>query len=132
MDDFDQRPNLTVMDVSFISIKLILPVAAQIMGEKGCFYTLIKPQFEAGKGRVGKKGVVRDPAVHVDVIRDIVDFAPTFGWQVTELDFSPITGPEGNIEFLAHIVPADESAPQIQVDEIRMLVERAHQHFKKA
>ena len=131
VDDFDKRPNLTVMDVSFISIKLILPVAAQIMGEKGCFYTLIKPQFEAGKGRVGKKGVVRDPQVHEDVLNDIVSFVPTFGWQVTELDFSPITGPEGNIEFLAHIVPANENLTTVSSDNIRALVEMAHEHFKK-
>jgi len=131
VENFEVRPNLTVMDVSFISIKLILPVAAQIMGENGRFYTLIKPQFEAGKGRVGKKGVVRDPQVHADVIADIVGFAPTFGWQVTELDYSPITGPEGNIEFLAHIVPANENLPTYKLEDIPALVARAHENFKK-
>ena len=102
-DQVPLHPTVTVMDVSFISIRLILPVAAGIMGDEGVFYTLIKPQFEAGRDRVGKKGVVREPRVHEDVLREIVEFAPTFGWQVQALDYSPITGPEGNIEFLAKI-----------------------------
>lgn len=131
VNDFEKRPTVTVMDVSFISIKLILPVAAQIMGEDGCFYTLIKPQFEAGRDRVGKKGVVRDASVHCDVIREIVDFVPTFGWQVVELNYSPITGPEGNIEFLAHIVPAQPDLPVVNDLRIREVVEAAHQNFKK-
>lgn len=94
------HPTVTVMDVSFISIRLILPVAAQLMGEEGVFYTLIKPQFEAGRDRIGKKGVIHDPKVHEDVLREIVEFAPSIGWQVQQLDYSPIKGPEGNIEFL--------------------------------
>lgn len=130
-DMFPLRPTVTVMDVSFISIKLILPVAAGIMGEDGVFYTLIKPQFEAGKERVGKKGVVRDPRVHEDVLREIVDFAPGFGWQVEALDFSPITGPEGNIEFLAKIVPMREGLTPISSEMIRALVARAHEAMRK-
>ncbi len=103
-DDFPLAPVMTVMDVSFISIRLILPVAAQIMGEEGMFVTLIKPQFEAGKEFVGKKGVVRDGKIHQKVIEDIVLFVKeTLNWHVTGLTFSPITGPEGNIEFLAKI-----------------------------
>lgn len=81
-DQVPLHPTVTVMDVSFISIRLILPVAAGIMGDEGVFYTLIKPQFEAGRDRVGKKGVVREPRVHEDVLREIVEFAPTFGWPV--------------------------------------------------
>lgn len=125
------HPTMTVMDVSFISIKLILPVAAEIMGPEGCFYTLVKPQFEAGRDRVGKKGVVRDPKVHEDVLMDIVNFAPTFGWQVKQLAYSPITGPEGNIEFLAHIVPQDEHIPTITPEFISCLVAQAHEGLKK-
>ena len=102
-DMFPERPQITVMDVSFISIRLILPVAAQIMGEEGIFYTLIKPQFEAGRDKIGKNGVVRDPEVHREVLTNIVDFCRGTGWCVTKLDFSPIKGPEGNIEFLAEI-----------------------------
>lgn len=125
------HPTVTVMDVSFISIKLILPVAAALMGEEGVFYTLIKPQFEAGRGRVGKKGVVRDPAVHEDVLREIVAFAPSFGWQVQALDFSPITGPEGNIEFLAKITKRAAQEKPCGDAMIHDLVARAHQAMKK-
>ena len=123
------HPTVTVMDVSFISIRLILPVAAAIMGEQGVFYTLIKPQFEAGRERVGKKGVVRDPHVHMDVLKEIVDFAPSFGWRVQSLDYSPIKGPEGNIEFLAKIVPGTEGQA-VTEEEIRALVHRAHEDMK--
>lgn len=125
------HPTVTVMDVSFISIRLILPVAAGLMGEDGVFYTLIKPQFEAGRDRVGKKGVVRDAAVHEAVLREIVDFAPTFGWQVQALDFSPITGPEGNIEFLAKITRRTAEEEPCTPKVIRALVRRAHEEMKK-
>ena len=125
------HPTVTVMDVSFISIRLILPVAAGIMGDEGVFYTLIKPQFEAGRDRVGKKGVVRDLKVHEDVLREIVDFVPTFGWQVQALDYSPITGPEGNIEFLAKITKKLSDAEPCSPDVIRELVSRAHDEMKK-
>ena len=130
-EQFPLHPTMTVMDVSFISIKLILPVAAQIMGSQGCFYTLVKPQFEVGRDRVGKKGVVRDPKAHEEVLLDIVRFAPTFGWQVHQLDYSPITGPEGNIEFLAHILPRREDCTEVTPAEVTALVERAHAALKK-
>lgn len=125
------RPTVTVMDVSFISIRLILPVAASLMGDEGCFYTLIKPQFEAGRERVGKKGVVRDSAVHEDVLRGVVAFAPTFGWQVQALDYSPITGPEGNIEFLAKITRRTSEDEPCTDEAIRALVAQAHENLKK-
>ena len=125
------HPTVTVMDVSFISIRLILPVAAEIMGEKGVFYTLVKPQFEAGRGKVGKNGVVRDSAVHEEVLRNLVAFAPTFGWQVKALDYSPITGPKGNMEFLAEIRPANGEAEVCTESSIHELVRRAHENLKK-
>jgi len=130
--DFPLRPNVTVMDVSFISIKLILPVAAVIMGDVGCFYTLIKPQFEAGRDNVGKKGVVRDKKVHRDVIADIVRFVSDMGWAVNGLSFSPITGPEGNIEFLAWIQKENVSGYIANEDEIVRLVDSAHETLKKS
>ena len=120
------HPTVTVMDVSFISIRLILPVAASIMGDKGVFYTLIKPQFEAGRGKVGKNGVVRDAAVHREVLAGIVDFCPTIGWQVCALDYSPITGPKGNIEFLAEIRPFDPARAAVTAQAVHELVNRAH------
>ena len=126
-DMFPERPVLAVMDVSFISIKLILPAACRILGREGRFLTLIKPQFEAGRERVGKKGVVSDPQTHADVIQSIVDFVPTLGWRAQALDFSPIRGPEGNIEFLADLVPEEKAWLQTpSPEEIRALVERAH------
>ncbi len=125
------HPTVTVMDVSFISIKLILPVAASLMGEDGCFYTLIKPQFEVGKDRVGKKGVVREASLHEEVLNDIVAFAPSFDWQVQALDFSPITGPEGNIEFLG-MITAKKSEQEVCTPEmVHDLVQRAHEAMKK-
>lgn len=130
-DQVPLHPTVTVMDVSFISIRLILPVAAGIMGDEGVFYTLIKPQFEAGRDRVGKKGVVREPRVHEDVLREIVEFAPTFGWQVQALDYSPITGPEGNIEFLAKITKKQSDAEPCTPEVIHELVARAHAEMKR-
>lgn len=124
VENFSVRPNLTVMDVSFISIKLILPVAAAIMGEEGRFLTLIKPQFEAGKGQVGKNGVVREKETHIRVLEEICLFAPTFGWHVEQLTYSPIKGPAGNIEFLADVRPGEGVCPDH--DQIRALVEEAH------
>ena len=130
-DQLPLHPTVTVMDVSFISIKLILPVAAGLMGDEGVFYTLIKPQFEAGRERVGKKGVVRDPRVHEAVLQEVVEFCPTFGWQVQGLDLSPITGPEGNIEFLAKITRRTQEDEPCTPELIRELVSRAHENMKK-
>ena len=124
------HPTVTVMDVSFISIRLILPVAAQLMGEEGVFYTLIKPQFEAGRDRIGKKGVIHDPKVHEDVLREIVEFAPSIGWQVQQLDYSPIKGPEGNIEFLGKITVRTQETEPMTPEIIHELVKKAHQELK--
>ena len=117
-------PDVTVMDVSFISVKLILPKAAELMEHKGRFYILLKPQFEAGRENVGKKGVVRDPAVHVQVIENIRAFLPEIHYHMAQLDFSPITGPEGNIEYITELLPGEEGG----VDEarVREVVEQAH------
>ena len=91
------------VDVSFISLKLILPVARQLMAENAQAVCLIKPQFEAGRDKVGKKGVVRDKETHAEVIKTITDFAFDTGFSVVGLDFSPIKGPEGNIEYLMYL-----------------------------
>ena len=121
---FDPQPTLTVMDVSFISVKLIIPTAIEVMGESGRFLTLIKPQFEAGRGQVGKHGVVREARTHASVLRDIRDFADGLGWQVVRMDYSPIKGPKGNIEFLADIQQGLQ--PVFCDDTIHQLVNRAH------
>ncbi len=91
------------VDVSFISLTLVLPAVFNLLSENGEGVCLIKPQFEAGREKVGKKGVVRDKAVHEEVISKIYDFAINNGFNVLGLDFSPIKGPEGNIEYLIHL-----------------------------
>ena len=128
-DMFDLHPTLTVMDVSFISITKILPAAISIMGPEGRVITLVKPQFEAGRGLVGKNGVVREESTHRQVLRSICDAADQLGWSVRRLTFSPITGPKGNIEFLADLQPGLATAPTDQ--EIAELVKQAHEELNK-
>ena len=126
-DDLPLRPTLGVMDVSFISITKILPAAAAIMGENGEFISLIKPQFEAGRDRVGKKGVVRDAQVHLDVVKEILHFIDAdMGWTAQNLSFSPIKGPEGNIEFLVHILPKERATHSVTEQEAAEVVRQAH------
>ena len=99
-DWFGRPPAFAAADVSFISVRLILPGIFRCLSDGGRAVVLVKPQFEAGRDRVGKKGVVRDPAVHRDVLRETAEYAAALGFSVKALDFSPITGPEGNLEFL--------------------------------
>lgn len=115
-------PSLAVIDVSFISLKLVLPVVSQLLDESGRVACLIKPQFEAGKGRVGKKGVVREPEIHADVLKAFLDNAHAAGFHVMDITFSPIKGPEGNIEFLGYLgKTAEEQSPDIEA-----IVAQAH------
>ena len=125
-DMFPEKPEIAVMDVSFISIRLILPALTGIIGDQGIIYSLIKPQFEAGRDKVGKKGVVRDPKTHEEVIRTISEFARSIGWCIRYLDYSPITGPEGNIEFLSEIRKADDPSAGITDNDIRSVEAEAH------
>jgi len=103
-DMFDEVPEFGATDVSFISLKAILPAVFAVLKEGADFIALIKPQFEADRSEVGEKGVVRDVAVHKKVIASIIDYAEAMGITVKNLDYSPIRGPEGNIEFLLHLV----------------------------
>ena len=91
------------VDVSFISLSLILPALRPLVKDDGQAVCLVKPQFEAGKDKVGKKGVVRDPAVHLEVLERFLDHAAQAGFTVRDLTFSPIKGPEGNIEYLGYL-----------------------------
>ena len=109
-DMLDDVPEFAVIDVSFISLKLVLPVVAQLLNEHGRIACLIKPQFEAGKGKVGKKCVVREPEIHLDVLNAFIENAHEAGFHVYNLTFSPIKGPEGNIEFLGYIGKDGEDA----------------------
>lgn len=119
-EDFTDGPvEFAMTDVSFISLKLILPPLKSILQPGGHAVALIKPQFEAGPANVGKKGIVRDPEVHRMVLNMIVDFALGAGFNVLGLDFSPIKGGEGNIEFLIHLQNGDVTgvkADSVSVD----------------
>ena len=114
------------IDVSFISLKLVLPVAYQLLVAGGELVALIKPQFEAGREEVGKKGVVRDASVHRSVITAITDFAYDTGFSVKGLDFSPIKGPEGNIEYLMYLSKDEEKSTVITGEIIDDVVEKSH------
>lgn len=116
--------DLAVMDVSFISIRLVLPAVKALLKPEADLICLIKPQFEAGREEVGKKGVVRDKGVHLSVIESILDFAPSVGMTVMGLDFSPIKGPEGNIEYLCYMKKGSFDAPIIDAQAI---VEASHE-----
>ena len=111
------------IDVSFISLGLILPALRPLMAEKGQVAALVKPQFEAGKDKVGKKGVVRDPAVHLEVLERFLDHAAQADFTVAGLDFSPIRGPEGNIEYLGFLKAG--AGGEFDGD-MRELVDRSH------
>jgi 23S rRNA (cytidine1920-2'-O)/16S rRNA (cytidine1409-2'-O)-methyltransferase len=120
--------DLSVVDVSFISLKIVLPVIKTLLKpQSGQVLCLIKPQFEAGKEKVGKKGVVRDPAVHQEVLEAFIELAKSEGFCIRNLTFSPVKGPEGNIEFLGHLSLTDglDSYPQPAE-----LVEQAHASLK--
>jgi len=130
-EQFAFPPTLGVMDVSFISIRKILPALRDVLGDGGRLISLIKPQFEAGKENLGKKGVISNASVHEKVLRDVAAFAPETGWRVRAYDFSPISGTQGNLEFLAEFIPDDGMQPFPDPRDIRELVKRAHTSIKK-
>lgn len=109
-DMFPVKMSLAVMDMSFISLRLVLPAVHSLLCEGGQVACLVKPQFEAGREKVGKKGVVRDVSVHREVLENFLRDAADCGFGVRAMDFSPVRGPEGNIEYLAHLVKGGESA----------------------
>ena len=116
--------DLSVVDVSFISLKIVLPVIKTFLKPDGQVLSLIKPQFEAGKDKVGKKGVVRDPAVHEEVLENFLSLAAQLQFTVRNLTFSPVKGPEGNIEFLGHLSMLPDGG--IRPD-VKALVAAAHE-----
>ncbi len=123
-DQIDDRLDFASVDVSFISLTLVVPVVRQLLKENGEIMCLIKPQFEAGKGKVGKKGVVREPEIHCEVIQKIIDLMTEQKFRILGLDFSPIKGPEGNIEYLIYAAK-DENAPSFEFD-VEQLVSESH------
>ena len=125
-EQIPDQPELAAVDLSFISLKLVLPVIAGILGKDGQVLCLVKPQFEAGRGKVGKNGVVREESTHVEVLEHFVANANDAGFRVCGLTFSPVKGPEGNIEYLGFLsaVPGENTLP-----DIRQLVRDSHQEL---
>lgn len=124
-EDIGEELDFASVDVSFISLSLVLPVAYSLLKDGGEAVALIKPQFEAGRGQVGKKGVVRDANIHCEVIEKVVNIAREIGFGVLGLSFSPVKGPEGNIEYLIYLKKNGEDAA-IGEELIRETVERSH------
>ena len=123
-EDIGEKLDLSVIDVSFISLRIVLPAIKNLLKEgKGQVLCLIKPQFEAGRENVGKNGVIREPAVHKEVLDNIVALAKDLGFHILGLTFSPVKGPAGNIEFLGHLTLAD--VPGIEPDTAEV-VAQAH------
>ena len=110
-------------DVSFISLKLIFPNAARVLKQRAHLTALVKPQFEAGREQVGKKGLVKDPKVHIEVIKNVISYAESNGFYAFGLDYSPVTGGTGNIEFLLDLVLGEE---QDTIIDIEAVVKAAH------
>ena len=127
-EDLGEAGDFSSIDVSFISLTKVLPPVRQLLKEDGEIVCLIKPQFEAGREKVGKIGVVRDPQVHREVIEKVRDFAMGIGLEPCHLSFSPIKGPEGNIEYLLHLQKRPEGVlvtDQLQTT-VESIVEEAH------
>lgn len=125
-DMLEETPGFASIDVAFISLEKVLTVVYSLLSEKGECVALIKPQFEAGREHVGKKGVVKDPAIHFAVIRKVLEFARDTGFSVFGLTFSPVKGPEGNIEYLTWLKKNDVAQVVIDENACRDVVEKAH------
>ena len=131
--DIEDSLDFASVDVSFISLTKILFPARELLKEEGEMVCLIKPQFEAGREKVGKKGVVRDPSVHEEVIEKVMKHADQIGFEILHLDFSPIKGPEGNIEYLLHIQKngrtkdVEEELTEMKKELIGQTVKKAHE-----
>ena len=129
-EDLGEPIDFSSIDVSFISLtKVLLPIR-NYLKENGEIVALIKPQFEAGREKVGKKGGVREKSTHIEVIEKVTDYAVSIGFEVAALEFSPIKGPEGNIEYLVHIVKDAEAESQEVID-VEAVVAAAHGELDK-
>lgn len=127
-EQLGEQLDLSVVDVSFISLKIVLPAIQALLKPTGQVICLIKPQFEAGKEKVGKKGVVRDPQTHREVLEQFIELAHNLNFKIMGLTFSPVKGPEGNIEFLAHLSLGAESGIDPDAAEV---VRQAHETLDK-
>lgn len=129
-EDIDDVLDFASVDVSFISLTKVLEPARELLHTGGEMVCLIKPQFEAGKEKVGKKGVVRDKSVHEEVLEKVISYAISIGFFVHHLEYSPIKGPEGNIEYLVHLEKSDDPGKEDAVD-IAKVVAAAHSELDK-
>ncbi|WP_276837852.1 TlyA family RNA methyltransferase [Anaerovibrio lipolyticus] len=130
-EDIGQLIDLASIDVAFISLEKVLPAVKTMLKPDGQVVALIKPQFEAGKEKVGKKGVVRDPKVHLEVIHKVIDTAREMEFVTKELTFSPVKGPEGNIEYLVWLTKDREAADNVTDEVMASTVELAHSNLDK-
>lgn len=125
--NLSQLGNFASIDVSFISLKTVLPAVIDLLEEDGEIVALIKPQFEAGRDKVGKKGVVREKSTHIEVIKAVTNFIKEKGLKILNLSFSPIKGPEGNIEYLVHFTKNPLHESEYSDELINQVVEKAHE-----
>lgn len=130
-EQIPEEINFASIDVSFISLKLIFPALMPLLKTEGECVCLVKPQFEAGKEKVGKKGVVREKSTHVEVIENVIGYASDNGFSILNLDFSPVKGPEGNIEYLLYIKKMDDSICLVDSDMIKKVVDDSHSALDK-
>ena len=129
-DMLEIKPEFAVIDVSFISLALVLPVIRELLTDNGEVVCLIKPQFEAGRGKVGKKGVVRDPETHKEVLDAFLENAVKSGFSIKGLTFSPVKGPKGNIEFLGWLGTADKNGNSDKTEiDTKKLVNESHKEL---
>ena len=131
-EQFPEPPEFGATDVSFISLKAVLPAALSVLTGDARFVALIKPQFEAPREKVGPRGVVRDPVVHRAVIGEIVSCVEALGWRAAGLEFSPVTGPEGNVEFLLLIERRNGAPSSVDPARIELVVQAAYDKFMKS
>lgn len=124
-EQIPEQIDFASVDVSFISLTLVLPVIHKLLRDGGAVVCLIKPQFEAGKGKVGKNGVVREPSVHFDTVKKITSFMTENGFDVRGIDYSPVKGPEGNIEYLAYAEKSESTAP-VDDGQIEEIISQSH------
>ncbi len=128
IDDLGEKVDLITIDVSFISTKLVFPIAAELIKDEGIIISLIKPQFEAGRGQVGKKGVVKDDKVHLEVLLNSIENAKNSGLNCTGITFSPIKGPKGNIEYFLCLTKSSYPLDNI-MQLVHEVVTNAHKNF---
>ena len=128
-DDFEATPGFASIDVSFISLDLILPALHRILADNGQVVALVKPQFEAGREQIGKNGIIKDPKIHLAVLEKVAAFAGTHGFAVMGVDYSPIQGGHGNIEFLMYLEKKEEKTKPT-TEQLEAVVELAHKEFK--